>query len=111
MILDSGFRRNDDKETCPSMFVTPAKAGVQLKGFERKPSKQWCQDNNGLINNVFVGLIPLNHILAKGWGAGDHPRSICFFASLQTSRFSEKVARDCSVLPEWKKISKIMAPR
>jgi hypothetical protein len=38
MILDSGVRRNDDKETCPSMFVTLAKAGVQLKGLERQHS-------------------------------------------------------------------------
>ncbi len=31
MILDSGFRRNDGKEQSLSFFVTPAKAGVQLK--------------------------------------------------------------------------------
>jgi hypothetical protein len=27
LILDSGFRRNDNKEPCPSMFVTPANPG------------------------------------------------------------------------------------
>jgi hypothetical protein len=40
MILDSGFRRNDNKEPCPSMLVTPAKAGVQLKGFKKKNPEQ-----------------------------------------------------------------------
>jgi hypothetical protein len=36
MVLDSGFRRNDDKEAYLSMFVTPAKAGVQLKVTKKK---------------------------------------------------------------------------
>ncbi len=36
MILDSGFRRNDAKEQTLSFFVTPAKAGVQLKAGKGK---------------------------------------------------------------------------
>jgi hypothetical protein len=36
MILDSGFRRNDDKAPSFPTFVTPAKAGVQFEGFKRK---------------------------------------------------------------------------
>jgi hypothetical protein len=45
MVLDSGFRRNDDQEGYLPMFVTPAKAGVQFKvakrkGFQAMMSKQ-----------------------------------------------------------------------
>jgi len=28
--------QNDNKEPCPSMLVTPAKAGVQIKVFKKK---------------------------------------------------------------------------
>ena len=31
VVLDSGFRRNDNKEPCAFPFVTPAKAGVQFQ--------------------------------------------------------------------------------
>ena len=62
-------------------------------------------------SDVDVRFIPLNPVLAKGMGAGDHPLNICFFASRQTSRFSEKVAKDCSDLEARKKISKMMGPR
>jgi hypothetical protein len=35
--LDSGFRRNDGKNTRPKLrFVTPAKAGVQVQSVDRE---------------------------------------------------------------------------
>jgi hypothetical protein len=36
MLLDSGFRRNDDEEASLSVSVTPVKAGVQPGFLKRK---------------------------------------------------------------------------
>ncbi len=48
-ILDSGFRWND-KLTCPSLLVTPAKAGVQESG---APWSIQCLFNYGLLSKSF----------------------------------------------------------